>query len=234
MTRVVRQTLSSARGAHHRPTSVSVELGCSCGAVTGVLLGVTPENSNRLSCMCDDCQIYAHFLGRPSDILDASGGTDLSYATQSRVRLLTGTENIRAVRLSPKGIFRVYTSCCNTPVAHVPSPKLAFVGIPHTFMRCADLPRDVVLGPLVHRLQGRFCRGELPVGAHLSTPTWLRVSAGLRILWNTIRGMNRPSPFHQGLELLPVVEPRVLSAQELARLRRHALAPAPPSTAGLP
>jgi hypothetical protein len=40
------------------------------------------------------------------------------------------------LRGSPQAaILRVYTACCGTPVAHVPSAKMAFVGIPHLFMR---------------------------------------------------------------------------------------------------
>lgn len=210
--------------------AVDVPLGCSCGAVSGVLLAVTPQNSSRLSCMCDDCQVYAHFLGRP-DILDASGGTDLSYATQARVRISCGLHLLRGVRLSAAGLLRLYTACCNTPVAHVPSPKVAFLGIPHTFTRFQTQPftRDQAFGPLVHRLQGRFCRGELPSGAHLATPLSLRLKASLRIFWDSVRRQNVPSPFHVGPHLSPIVEPRVLTPRELARLREYL--PAPPALA---
>src|SRR5688572_9314938 len=111
-----------------------VPLECICGTVAGVVRGVTPANANRLSCMCDDCQIYAHYLRRADVILDSHGGTDLSYATQARISILKGREQLQTVRLSATGILRVYAGCCRTPVAHVPSPKLAFVGIPHLFM----------------------------------------------------------------------------------------------------
>lgn len=199
---------------------MDVTLGCSCGAVSGVLLAVTRQNSSRLSCMCDDCQLYAHFLDR-LDILDAAGGTDLSYATQARVRITDGLHLLRSVRLSSTGILRVYTACCSTPVAHVPSPKLAFVGIPHAFTRFQLFTRDEALGPLRLRLQGRFCRGELPAGAHLATPAHLRLRASLRILWDSVRRQHIPSPFHVGPRLLPVSEPRVLSPLEVARLREY-------------
>lgn len=207
--------------------TIDVPLGCSCGAVTGVLTGVTPKNSNRLSCMCDDCQVYAHFLRRAEAILDTNGGTDISYATQSRLQLMCGKEHLRAVKLTPKGIYRVYTACCKTPVAHVPSPRVAFVGIPHTFVKCEaqGLCRDQVLGPLVHRLQGRFCIGELPPGAHLSTPTYLQLKGTCRILWDTLWGMNTPSPFHAGPELTAVVNAQVLSPEEEAQLRERVPTP---------
>jgi hypothetical protein len=210
--------------------AVDVTLGCSCGAVSGVLLAVTPQNSSRLSCMCDDCQLYAQFLGR-LDILDASGGTDLSYATQARVRITDGSQLLRAVRLSSTGILRVYTACCSTPVAHVPSPRIAFVGIPHAFTRFQfqSFTRDQAFGPLIHKLQGRFCRGELPPGAHFSTPVHLQLRASLRILWDSVRRQHIPSPFHVGTPLLPVVEPRVLSPLEVARLREYLPTPTAPA-----
>ncbi len=219
--------MQSDRNPERGPMASDVSLSCSCGAVRGVLLAVTPGNSSRLSCMCDDCQIYAHFLGRAADILDASGGTDLSYTTQSRVRIAHGSHLLRAVKLTDTGILRVYSGCCHTPVAHVPSPKLAFVGIPHAFTQYGSVPaeRDRLFGPLIHRLQGRFCHGELPAGAHLSTPLHLQLGASVRLFWDTLRGLHKPSPFHDGNT--PKVAPRVLAASELEQLRQHVPTPSP-------
>lgn len=185
---------------------------------------MTPDNSRRLSCMCDDCQLYAEHLGRAGEILDVHGGTDLSYATQSRMEILSGREHLRAVRLSRKGILRVYTECCKTPVAHIPSAKMAFVAIPHLFMRQGPggVTRDVMLGPLVHRLQGRHARGEMPEGAHLGTPAALWVRAMARILWDSIRGRQKPSAFHTTDRNTPDISLTVLTETELARLRRCA------------
>lgn len=204
---------------------IDAPLECTCGAVAGVVRGVTPANANRLSCMCDDCQVYAHYLRRADAILDPHGGTDFSYATQARTLILKGREHFRAVRLSATGLLRVYAGCCRTPIAHVPSAKLAFVGITHLFMRLGPgLPsRDEILGPLVHRLQGRYCRGELPEGAHLGTPLNLQIKGLGRVLWDTVRGQRAPSPFHEGPSSTPVVVPTVLSSTELEHLRAQLL-----------
>jgi hypothetical protein len=200
-----------------------VPLMCTCGAVAGVVRGVTPANANRLSCMCDDCQVYAHYLGRADAILDSHGGTDLSYATQARVSILKGREQLQAVRLSATGILRVYAGCCRTPVAHVPSPKVAFVGIPHLFMDHGPSSRfrDEVVGPLVHRLQGRYCRGELPEGAHSGTPLPLLVRGLTRMFWDSVRGQQTPSPFHEGAANTPVAVPIVLGSTEIELLRAY-------------
>lgn len=189
--------------------------------------------------MCDDCQVYAHFLGRADELLDVYGGTDLSYATQSQLSLTSGSEQLRAVRLSPAGLLRVYAGCCRTPVAHVPSPQLAFIGIPHLFLRCASdgvqqgRSRDAILGPLVRRFQGQYGRGPLPPGAHLGTPIGPRLQALVRILWDTACGRHRPSPFQPpATPLASCVAPIVLSAAERAELRAR-LSHLPSSTGPL-
>lgn len=75
-----------------------VAIGCTCGAFTGVIRGVTPANARRLVCICDDCQVYARYLRRGSEVLDAHGGTELIYATQNRFSLSTGRERLLSSR----------------------------------------------------------------------------------------------------------------------------------------
>jgi hypothetical protein len=181
---------------------------------------VTWANSRRLACLCDDCQIYAHYLGRADVILDAHAGTDLSYATQARVEISKGRERLQAVRLRESGMLRVFAGCCRTPVAHVPSPQLAFVGIPHLFMRHGPgaASRDEILGPLVHRLQGKFGRGELPEGTYPGTPAKLWVKAMFSVLWDSACGRQRPSAFHDAATNTPLVRPTVLRSAELEAL----------------
>ena len=210
-------------GVSFPPMSVDVPVACTCGAVTGVVRGVTAASSRRLACMCDDCQVYARYLRRSGEILDTHGGTDLSYATQSRVSISTGRDHLRAVQLRETGMLRVYAGCCRTPVAHVPSPKIAFVGIPHLFMRCGAGPesRDAILGPLVRRFQGRYCRGEMPEGAHPGTPLGPWARAMMSVAWDTACHRERPSPFHETGSRAPVMVPTVLSASELEELRSH-------------
>lgn len=216
---------------------IDVPVSCTCGAVAGIVHGVTPANSRRLSCMCDDCQVYAEYLGRADEILDRYGGTDLSYATQNRVEVVAGREQLRGVRLYPNGILRVYTACCRTPVAHVPSAKMAFVGIPHLFMATgpAGFTRDAVLGPLALRLQGRYCRGEMPGGAHSGTPLGPSAQAMVQVAWDSMRGKQRPSAFHEARSNVPAVPVTVLSATDLQRLRGQGVRHAPlPVQSGLP
>ena len=197
-----------------------MRLACTCGTVAGSVRNITPRNSWRLSCMCDDCQLYAHCLGRTSAILDRHGGTELSYTTQCRIALTAGQDQLRAVRLYRTGILRVYADCCRTPIAHIPSPHFAFVALVHTCMHTeAGESRDMTLGPLVHRLQARYCRGEMPDGAHPGTPVSLSARAMLSVLQDTWRREHRPSPFHEPTSATPTMPTRVLTPLELQALR---------------
>jgi hypothetical protein len=198
--------------------SVEIALECACGSISGRVIGVTRRNSRRLACLCDDCQLYAHFLGSADTMLDANGGTELSYATQSRVFIERGLERLEAVKLSEKGMLRFYASCCRTPVANVPHPRMAFVGIPRPFMQHSPAERDEVLGTLRRRFQGRFGRGELPPGAHLGTPVLPWLAAMLSVTWDSLTRKHSPSPFHDASGH-PIVAPRTLTPTEREALR---------------
>ena len=51
-------------------------LQCRCGTIKAVIHNA--EASNRGVCYCKDCQAFAHFLGRPTEILDERGGTEVA------------------------------------------------------------------------------------------------------------------------------------------------------------
>ena len=103
-------------------------LSCQCGKVRGELVDASPGNVNRIICYCDDCQAFARYLGRP-DLLDARGGSDIVQVAPARLAFVEGQENIRGVRLSPKGLYRWHSACCNTPLGNTASPAIPFVGI---------------------------------------------------------------------------------------------------------
>jgi hypothetical protein len=59
-------------------SAMELDLRCSCGRVRGIARDVAPSTINHCSCYCDDCQAFAHFLGRADAILDAHGGTEIA------------------------------------------------------------------------------------------------------------------------------------------------------------
>lgn len=53
--------------------------------------------------------------------------------TPDRFRIDEGAGNLALGRLSPKGSYRWYTTCCNTQIGvSSTTPKFAFIGLVHT------------------------------------------------------------------------------------------------------
>lgn len=199
-----------------------LDLACSCGQVTGVAVGVDPDRGNHLVCMCDDCQAYAHWLGRADELLDAHGGTAVFQLTPAQVRLTGGVDQVCCVRLSEKGLMRWYAGCCRTPIANtLANPKVAFLGLVDAFV---PEPGRERLGPILVRTQGRFGVPPLPPGSYARAPAWLLFRSLRQLLRGVFAGAQRPSPVFtdQGA---PIVTPSVVSPDERARLREQVARP---------
>jgi len=201
--------------------STDVSLACECGKLRGTAFDVSPSAGTRVLCYCDDCQAFAHFLGR-SGVLDERGGTDLFQMAPSKVRFTSGTETLGCVRLSEKGMHRWYCTECKTPLGNTAGAGLPFVGMIHSFMRHepGERSRDEVLGrPLAHVNTKFATPGEPipspPLGTLRAVARTLRLLAGW---WLTRSGS--PSPFFDAATKAPRAVPRVLSTDE-----RRALAP---------
>ena len=65
----------------------------------GVARDVAPSTVNHCFCYCDDCQAFAHFLGRADDVLDAHGGTEITQMSQANVGFTAGADKVAAMRL---------------------------------------------------------------------------------------------------------------------------------------
>ena len=159
-----------------------VALKCACGAVTGVASGVDPTRGNRLVCMCDDCQAYAHWLDPAATLLDPNGGTEVFQLTPAQVRITAGREHIRCVRLSETGLMRWYAGCCKTPLANtLGSARAPFMGLLVVAMVGAN---DEVLGPIRARIQARYGKPPLPPGSYSRAP--------LGLIFRSIRRCSTP------------------------------------------
>src|SRR5258706_617911 len=108
--------------------SITANLSCRCGAVRGSVSNAARDTVNRCICYCDDCQAFAHHLGR-ADLLDAHGGTDIVQVAPASLTFQEGAERIVGLRLKPKGLYRFYAECCKTPLGNTVTPALPFVGI---------------------------------------------------------------------------------------------------------
>ncbi len=189
---------------------------CRCTKLQGKLS--RPVRLTRTLCYCQDCQVFAHFLQRPADILNAQGGTDIIQTLPCYIHFSQGSEYLACVRLSPTGLLRWYASCCNTAIGNtLPDQKKSFVGLVHCCLpQQSPATLDSSFGPVQAVVNTAGASGQTPVAAY---GLW-------RVLWAIIRmmlmarlsGGYKNTPFFQPQTGLPVVQPRVLSKTE-----RHAL-----------
>lgn len=199
-----------------------LELECKCGGVRGVARDVSPETTNRVICMCADCQTFAHHLGR-ADLLDASGGSDIVQLAPDAVSFHAGTDKIAAVRLGPKGPYRWYATCCKTPLGNTVKPSLPFVGIVYEAFRDARDPRqrDALFGPPRARIHGKSAIGVPPPGSTRMDYRFLARTARTILGWK-LRGRAWPHPYFERSSGEPRFAVRVLSREERAAARQAA------------
>lgn len=144
----------------------TIELSCTCGEVQGSL-EVHQNESFHVECLCCDCQQFSASIGN-SDMLKSYGGTELLQTYPSYVTITKGENNISALQVAPKGLWRYYTSCCQTPIGNMMNGnKIPFIGIPIYFMRFeSETQKDNVLGPTMMKCFGRHAIGKKPDDAH--------------------------------------------------------------------
>ncbi len=194
--------------------TTDVELECRCGEVRGRVRGASKKNTNRVVCYCDDCQAFLHHLGR-AELLDDHGGTRIIQVAPASLSFDRGTERIACLRLTPKGLYRWFTTCCKTPLGNTLTPAIPFVGIEES---CFRAPVDEVFGPPIASILGKYAVGDPPPG---STKVDLRLIARtIRLLlgWKIGR-RSWPHPFFEKKARKPRFEMIVLTKEEREALR---------------
>jgi hypothetical protein len=188
-------------------------ISCRCGGVSGRVTGASPRAANRIVCYCDDCQAFLHCLDR-ADLLDPHGGTDIVQIAPACVAFDRGIEHIAGLRLTPKGLYRWYAACCNTPLGNTLSPAIPFVGIvAQTF---EDANR--YFGKPIGAILGKFAVGTPPAGStRLNLPLLAR-AIRMIIGWR-LRGKAWPHPFFDRQSRKPIRPVTVLTGGEREALR---------------
>ncbi len=189
----------------------TIKLKCRCGEVQGQATQVSASSGTRVVCCCSDCQAFAHFLDRAADTLDPYGGTDIYQMSQSQLAISQGLDNLQSMRLTPNGLLRWYTRCCNTPIGNTLNAKMPFVGVIHTFM---DIPGvDRTLGPVRAYVQTQhaMCSPDYPRHSK-KFPLGITARIIRKMLMWKIQGKQKPSVFFTaGGE--PVVQPIIAQNQ---------------------
>ena len=197
--------------------NASAELRCRCGEVHAVVTNPSPRTVNRVICYCDDCQAYAHQLGR-ADLLDRNGGTDIVQVAPASLTFVQGQDKIAAVRLSPKGLYRWYARCCNTPVGNTVSPSIPFVGlVAQTFARDGQTP-DQLFGRPVGAILGKFATGDVPKEVQGTSFGLIFRALRLVLSWR-VSGKVWPHPFFDQATREPRYPITVLTREQREALR---------------
>ena len=190
-------------------------LQCRCGTVRGLV--ADPRSANHVVCYCEDCQAFAHFLGRQADVLDERGGSEVIQTLPRNVSFSQGIEALACIRLTHKGLLRWYTACCNTPIGNtLANPKLSFVGLLHSCLESPGGPLQDAFGPVRGWIYTKRAKGD---------PKPRTEGLGAAVLWfitNTLKvrinGDYKRTPFFRADATTPVASPRVLSSAEHERL----------------
>jgi hypothetical protein len=171
----------------------NAELQCRCGEVRGRVAGPSPNRVNRAVCYCDDCQAFLHHLGC-ADLLNEHGGTDIVQVAPASLSFGQGQERIVGVRLTPKGLYRWYASCCRTPVGNTVGPAVPFVGIVVAAFASETQRPDEIFGPPVGAIYGKYAVG--PVAGVSSGLDPRLVVRALRMVFGwRVSGKTWPHPF---------------------------------------
>jgi hypothetical protein len=168
-------------------------------------------------CYCDDCQAFAHHLGR-ADLLDAHGGTDIVQVAPASLTFSEGQRRIAGLRLTPNGLYRWYANCCNTPLGNTLGPAIPFVGIVAQAFDQGTQLGDDVFGRPIGAIMGKYAVGDAPPG---STGIDLRllIRAFLMVLGWRLRGRTWPHPYFERSTRAPVYPLTVLSVAQRDALR---------------
>ena len=193
---------------------------CSCGSLHGVVRNVSSDRGNRVICYCDDCQSFAHLLGRADEILDVYGGTDIFQISPAYLEIQEGADQLACIRLTPKGLLRWYTNCCKTPIGNTLAiHQVPFVGLIHFCFDqdSADRSLEKILGPVRARVHGRFAIGDLTGlrNVHPRVPISNFIRVAFMLLLARLRGDHKSSPFFVSETHRPRAAPRVLTKEEL-------------------
>lgn len=187
-----------------------IKLRCTCGQVQGKTEDVNAQRGNRIHCCCADCQRFAILLKQEHAVLDQYGATDIFQMPLAHVHITHGHEHLGLMRLTPKGLNRWYTTCCNTPIGNTLGGKAPFIGVIHNFMQHTQ-SRDQELGETRGYIH---CQSAiLPVPEPLQA-SFFKVSLrvlGKLISWK-LKGLHQPSAFFDE-NARPIVKPLIAEGQ---------------------
>jgi hypothetical protein len=186
-------------------------LQCRCGTLKGYVDTAKPVN--RAVCYCKDCQAFAHYLGRPSEILDSNGGTDVIQTVPAKVTFTQGREALACMRLKEKGLVRWYANCCNTPIGNTAANyRVSFVGLIHNCLESPPVSLNDSFGPVRMWSFTKSAKTKVDASSIGMVPGILRLIA--MVLRARLDGAYKRTPFFLVETGVPIVAPKILTNRE--------------------
>ena len=185
-----------------------MRISCDCGTFKAELTSFPKNTPGRLVCYCKDCQDFLKKIDR-TDVLDSYGGTEVIPAYPKEVKILEGQSSLKCYRLSPKGLNRWATSCCNSPILNS-RPDFPWAGIYHTAYKNHDPKALSILGDIKSRIFGRDAIDGSPhkISHKIGFRDFLVVMPF--IIKGKIKKMNQPFALYKSDNSTPVSEPILL------------------------
>jgi len=184
-----------------------LEFSCTCGALQGVIKADGVQSGTRAVCFCPDCRAGELYFDQPDP---APGPVDIFQMAPDSLEIAKGREHLAAIRLGPKGMYRWYASCCNTPIATtMTSAKFPFAGFNVSRISNADKLGPVISKGFVPQSNGKRKH------ENLLPAVWGMLS---RAIGSRLSGRWRINPFFDTETGRPVAPPKVLSKDERAAL----------------
>lgn len=172
---------------------------CGCGALKGHDTAEGVKAGTRVNCYCADCRAGELYFQQPDP---APGPVDIFQLSPETVVIDQGAEHLAAIRLSPKGMFRWYANCCNTPICTtLKSAKTPFAGMNAARFETPDLLGPVVSKGFVPKADGSRKHENAYRAA------WPLIK---RMALSRLSGGWKNTPFFDAGSGAPVVEPQVI------------------------
>lgn len=196
----------------HRP------LRCQCGTLRGQISHT--EQCTRIVCYCGDCQAFANYLGKPGQILDALGGTEVIAAHPQSVTFTDGQHALACMSLSETGMLRWYASCCNTPIGNTSrNVRMAHIGLVSVCLADAGASIESAFGPVRMRTGTSSAKGPVPPSSVAGTVKAVAKFAAA-LIRARLNGSYKRTPFFDPEQGSPIVAPKVLTIAERERLTK--------------
>lgn len=195
-----------------------MNLQCDCRKFTAELKTFPNDTPGRLKCYCDDCQIYLHYLGR-AELLDQNAGSEIIPTYPCNMKILSGQEQVKCVRLTDKGMFRFYAGCCKTPIGNT-TPGSPWIGVLRRMYTVKGSQQlDGAFPEVRASILGRYAKGTPPAG----TPDGFNLSGFVAVMPFMLKGKMfgkfKPSPFFADDGKTPITTPHVMSSEELQKAK---------------